>query len=149
MDKRHRPVTILIAEDDPDDQRLIREALGGFGPAKDLRFVGEGEELLDYLHQRGRYGDPANAPRPALILLDLNMPRKDGREALREIKQNPALRVIPVIVFSVSQAAEDILSSYELGANSYMRKPLSFADFIATMRTWTDYWLNTAELASR
>ncbi|MDH3443770.1 MAG: response regulator [Deltaproteobacteria bacterium] len=149
MGKQRKPVTVLIADDDPDDQRLTREALAASEFANDLHFVGDGEELLDYLYGRGKYTDPASAPRPNLILLDLNMPRKDGREVLREIKQDPGLRSIPVIVFSVSQSQEDIACSYDLGANSYMRKPVSFAELIDALQCWSDYWLKTVELASR
>ncbi len=149
MGKQRKPITVLIADDDADDQRLTREAFAASDFANDLFFVGDGEELLDYLYRRGKYADPARAPRPELILLDLNMPRKDGREALREIKQNPALRAIPVIVFSVSQSQEDIACSYDLGANSYMIKPVSFAELINALRCWSDYWLNTVKLASR
>ena len=149
MVKQRKPITVLIADDDPDDQRLTREALAASAFANDLRFVGDGEELLDYLYGRGKFMDPASAPRPELILLDLNMPRKDGREALREIKQDPELRSIPVIVFSVSQSQEDIARAYDLGANSYMIKPISFSELINSLRCWSDYWLNTVKLASR
>jgi CheY-like chemotaxis protein len=149
MDKQRRPVTILIADDDPDDQRLTTEALAACGLANDIRLVGDGEELLDYLRRRGKYDDPGNAPRPGLILLDLNMPRKDGREALREIKQDPALQDIPITILSVSHAEEDIVYSYDLGASSYMRKPHSFTELLETMRSWSHYWLETVELAWR
>ncbi len=148
MKQQRKPITVLIADDDPDDQRLTREALATSEFANDPHFVGDGEELLDYLYRRGKYTTPAKAPRPELILLDLNMPRKDGREALRQIKQDPAFRSIPVIVFSVSQSQEDIASSYDLGANSYMIKPVSFAELSNAMRCWSDYWLNTVKLAS-
>lgn len=146
MDKPRRPVTILIADDDPEDQRLTGEALAEYELAKSIRFVADGEELLDYLYHRGKYADGASAPRPGLILLDLNMPRKDGREALREIKQDPALRLIPVTVLTVSDAETDIRRVYDLGANSYLCKPLSFSGLIEAMKLWSRFWLDTAEL---
>lgn len=123
MDKRRKPVTILIADDDPEDQRLTSEALAQSDLAGSIRVVGDGEELLD-----------------------LNMPRKDGREALREIKQDPALRRIPVTVLTVSHAEMDIRRAYDLGANSYLCKPLSFTGLIEAMRLWSHFWLDTAEL---
>ena len=149
MDKQRKPVTILIADDDPEDQRLTSEALAESALAKNIRVVGDGEELLDYLRHRGKYADAASAPRPGLILLDLNMPRKDGREALREIKQDPALRHIPVTVLTVSDAEIDIRGVYDLGANSYLCKPLSFTGLIEAMRLWSHFWLHTAELPDR
>jgi CheY-like chemotaxis protein len=145
MDGLRKPI-ILIADDDPEDQRLTEEALAATGLAKDLRFVGGGEELLDYLHHRGQYSDPVNAPRPTLILLDLNMPRKDGCQALREIKDDPALRSIPITVLSVSQAAIDIQRVYELGASSYLCKPSGFTELLDVMESWSRYWLATAKL---
>jgi CheY-like chemotaxis protein len=148
MEKRPRPVTILIAEDDPDDQRLTGEALAGALLGKDIRFVGDGEELIDYLRRRGKYADPANAPRPGLIFLDLNLPRKDGHEALREIKQDPQLRWIPVTVLSVSNAEIDVQRVYASGANAYICKPRSYTGLIEAMRSWCHFWLETAELPS-
>ena len=146
MDKRRKPVTILIADDDPEDQRLTSEALAESDLTGSIRVVGDGQELLDYLRHRGKYADAASAPRPGLILLDLNMPRKDGREALREIKQDPALRHIPVTVLTVSDAEIDIRDVYDLGANSYLCKPLSFTGLVEAMRLWAHFWLDTAEL---
>src|SRR3982750_3470141 len=110
-----KPITILMADDDADDRELTREASAESRLANDLRFVEDGEELLDYLKRRGRYADPASSPRPGLILLDLNMPRKDGREALEEIKADPELKCIPVVVLTTSKTEEDILRSYGLG----------------------------------
>jgi CheY-like chemotaxis protein len=148
MEKRRRPVTILIAEDDPDDQRLTSEALAGAVLGKDIRFVSDGEELIDYLRRRGKYADAANAPRPGLIFLDLNLPRKDGHEALREIKQDPDLRWIPVTVLSVSNAEIDVQRVYALGANAYVCKPRNYTELIEAMRSWCHFWLETAELPS-
>src|SRR4029079_17726891 len=111
-----RPITILIADDDPDDRELAREAFEENHLANDLRFVEDGEELLDYLNQRGKYGDPKNAPWPSILLLDLNMPRKDGREALQELKQDPRFRGIRVVIMTTSKAEEDVVRSYDLSA---------------------------------
>src|SRR5207248_5934775 len=121
-----RPVTILLADDDADDRKLTREAFEEAHLANDLRFVEDGAELLDYLNRRGKYADPATSPRPGLILLDLNMPRMDGREALKEIKADPKLRTIRVVVMTTSKADEDILKSYNLSAASYIAKPVTF-----------------------
>src|SRR5919206_4695136 len=121
-----KPITILMADDDPDDREMTREAFAESRLANDLRFVEDGEELMDYLKRRGKYSDPASSPRPSLILLDLNMPRKDGREALKEIKQDPQLRQIRVVVLTTSKAEEDIYRSYDLSAASYITKPVTF-----------------------
>jgi len=135
---------ILMAEDDPDDRVLARDALAECGLADDLRFVENGEELLDFLLQRGKYD--AQTPRPGLILLDLNMPVKDGREVLKEIKTNPALRQIPVIVLTTSRADTDIDRTYLLGANSYVTKPVRYESLVEVMRAICQYWLKTVEL---
>src|SRR5580704_4574387 len=113
MNPPGKPITILMAEDDADDRQLTKEAFEESKLANDLRFVEDGEELLDYLQRRGKYRDPASSPRPGLILLDLNMPRKDGREALEEIKKNPDLRRIRVFVMTTSKAEEDIVRTYD------------------------------------
>ena len=118
-----KPITILVADDDPDDRLLAKHALEKSRLANDLRFVEDGEELVDYLYRRGKFADPRTSPRPGLILLDLNMPRKDGREALKEIKSDPKLRDIPVVVLTTSKADEDIARIYSLGGNSYITKP--------------------------
>src|SRR6476661_3523373 len=115
-----RPITILMADDDADDRQMTKEAFVESRLANDLRFVEDGVELLDYLNRRGKYAPPAEAPRPGLILLDLNMPKKDGREALKEIKADPELRRIPVVVLTTSKAEEDIVRTYDLGANSFI-----------------------------
>jgi CheY-like chemotaxis protein len=111
-----------------------------------LRFVENGEDLLDYLKHRGKYSPPATAPRPELILLDLNMPRMDGREALREIKADAQLRRIPVVVFTTSKAGPDIDHLYDLGANSFITKPVQFEAFVSVLRVLSQYWFNTVEL---
>nr|WP_210404653.1 response regulator [Chroococcidiopsis sp. TS-821] len=146
MRRRRTPVTILMADDDEDDCMLAREAFSESRLANDLHFVRDGEELMDYLHQRGRYAAANSAPRPGLILLDLNMPRKDGREALKEIKADPNLRQIPVVVLTTSKAEEDIYRSYDLGANSFITKPVTFASLVEVMRTIGKYWFEIVEL---
>jgi CheY-like chemotaxis protein len=144
--RQKRPITLLLAEDDPDDRMLIRDALREAKLANELHTVTDGEELLDYLHRRGRYGSELPAPRPGLVLLDLNMPRKDGREALQEIKSDPELRHIPVVVLTTSKAEEDILRSYDLGANSFITKPVTFQSLVEVMRTLEKYWFEIVEL---
>lgn len=147
MEYDRRAVTILIAEDDEDDYLLISDTLREYRVNNDIRWVKDGEDLLDYLLQRGEYaGDGAKAPRPALILLDLNMPRKDGREALKEIKSHPTLRRIPVVILTTSKSDEDIIRSYDLGVNSYIRKPMRFSDFVEEVRTLGRYWFEIVEL---
>jgi len=146
MSNNGRPITILLADDDADDRMMAGEALAESRLANDLRLVEDGEELMDYLHRRGRYSDPASAPRPGLILLDLNMPRKDGREALMEIKQDPELRKIPVVVLTTSQAEEDIYRTYDLGVNSFITKPVMFESLVNVMRTLGKYWFEIVEL---
>ncbi|HEX9943462.1 MAG TPA: response regulator [Thermoanaerobaculia bacterium] len=141
-----RSVTILLAEDDPDDRMLVEDAVAEGRLVNDLRCVEDGEDLMDYLHQRGRYGGEGAAPRPGLILLDLNMPRKDGREALREIKADPSLRQIPVVVLTTSKAEEDVFRSYDLGANSFVTKPVTFQSLVELMKTLGRYWLEIVEL---
>ncbi|HEU4883132.1 MAG TPA: response regulator [Longimicrobium sp.] len=141
-----RSVTVLLADDDPDDRLLAAEALRECRVVADLRFVEDGEQLLDYLRRRGRWADPADSPRPGLVLLDLNMPRMDGREALAEIKADPALRRIPVVVLTTSRAEADVLRSYDLGASSFITKPATFAGLVDAMRVLGRYWIETVEL---
>jgi two-component system, response regulator len=141
-----QPNVILMADDDDDDRLLALDALAEARLDGDLHFVENGEELLDYLHHRGKYISPATAPRPGLILLDLNMPRKDGREALREIKADPELRRIPIVVLTTSQADTDIGAIYELGANSFISKPFQFEALVAVMRVLGQYWFKTVQL---
>jgi len=137
---------ILMAEDDADDRLLVKDALAECRWEGDLRFVENGEELLDYLMHRGKYSQSVAAPRPGLILLDLNMPRKDGREALREIKADAELRCIPVVVFTTSRADTDIGRLYDLGANSFISKPTHFDALVSVMRTLGQYWFGIVEL---
>ena len=141
-----KPITILLADDDPDDRLLARQALEKSRLASDLRCVEDGEELLDYLHRRGKFTDPTKSPRPGLILLDLNMPRMDGREALREIKNDSQLRDIPIVVLTTSKAEEDVARTYNLGVNSYITKPVKFAALVEIMRAIGKYWFEVVEL---
>jgi two-component system response regulator len=141
-----RPITILMADDDPDDRLMTREAFQESHLVNDLRLVEDGVELMDYLKRRGRFANPDDSPRPGLILLDLNMPRKDGREALQEIKADPALRAIRVVVLTTSKAEEDILRTYDLSAASYITKPVTFDALLDVVRTLGKYWLEIVEL---
>lgn len=141
-----KSITILVADDDSDDRMMIKEALEENRLANDLRFVQDGEELLDYLQRRGNFSDPSSSPRPGLILLDLNMPKKDGREALREIKNDDGLRDIPVVVLTTSKAEEDVYRTYNLGVNSFITKPVTFDSLVAIMRDLGRYWFEIVEL---
>lgn len=139
-------ISILMADDDEDDCMLASEALTESHLQHELHLVKDGEELMDYLYRRGKYINPENSPPPGLILLDLNMPKKDGREALREIKSNPTFKHIPVVVLTTSKAQEDIRLSYSLGANSFIIKPVTFASLVEVMTTIGKYWFNVVEL---
>jgi CheY-like chemotaxis protein len=141
-----QPITILMADDDEDDRLLTREAMEEARLINDLRFVEDGVELLQYLRREGLFADPGAAPRPGLILLDLNMPRMDGRAALREIKADPALRQIPVVVLTTSRAEEDILRSYDLGAASFISKPVGFNSLMEMVTVLGHYWTGIVRL---
>jgi CheY-like chemotaxis protein len=145
MSPDRTPIVILLADDDADDRMLAQDALAESRLANELRSVQDGEELLEYLQRRGRYAG-ADAPRPGLILLDLNMPRKDGREALREIKADPALRQIPVVVLTTSKAEEDVYRAYDLGVSSFITKPVTFDGLVAVMKTLGKYWFEIVNL---
>ena len=146
MSRSGRPVTILLVDDDEEDLLMTKQALQESRLGNDLRTTHDGEELMDYLLRSGEYTDPADSPRPGLILLDLNMPKKDGREALVEIKANPDLRKIPVIVLTTSKAEEDIFRTYDLGVSSFITKPVTFAGLVEAMRVLTQYWFEIVEL---
>jgi CheY-like chemotaxis protein len=135
-----------MADDDPDDRQLTKEALEEGRLINDIRFVENGEEMMEYLRRTGRYAPPAESPRPGLILLDLNMPRKDGRTVLKEIKSDPALRTIPVVVLTTSKADEDVYRSYDLGVNSYIVKPVTFEALVDILVTLEKYWFEIVEL---
>jgi CheY-like chemotaxis protein len=137
---------ILMAEDDADDRLLVQDAFAECGVSDRVRFVADGEELVDYLLRRGKYEKASTSPRPDLILLDLNMPRKDGREALKEIRSHHELRRVPVVVFTTSRADTDIDKVYELGANSFVTKPAGFDQLVTTVTKLTGYWFGTVEL---
>jgi CheY-like chemotaxis protein len=149
MNSTPRKFIILMADDDADDRLLAKDALAECAGASDLKCVENGEELLEYLQRRGRYSDPEQAPRPGLILLDLNMPKKDGRDALREIKLDPELRKIPVVVLTTSRADTDISRIYDLGANSFIAKPVSFDSLVGVMKLLVRYWFEMVELPTR
>lgn len=140
------PIVILMADDDEEDRLLVAEAWLKSKLANELRFVVDGEDLMDYLNGRGDYSEPGAAPRPGLILLDLNMPRKDGREALREIKADPVLRQIPVVVLTSSEAEEDVVRSYDLGVSSYITKPIRFGPLVDVINSLGHYGLEIVEL---
>ncbi|MBV8883371.1 MAG: response regulator [Chroococcidiopsidaceae cyanobacterium CP_BM_RX_35] len=144
--KGRTTVVILMADDDEDDCMLAREALAESQLTNNLHCVQDGEELMDYLHRRGKYAQKSSAPRPGLILLDLNMPKKDGREALKEIKTNSHLRHIPIVVLTTSKADEDVYRTYDLGANSFITKPVTFESLVEVMRTIGKYWFEIVEL---
>lgn len=149
MDNKRESIVILIADDDEDDRGFIKKAWKKSRLANDLHFVEDGEECMDYMYHRGKYADPASSPLPGLILLDLNMPKKDGRETLREIKADPALRSIPVIMLTTSKAEEDIYRSYDLGANSFITKPVTFGALAEVIQTLGEYWVEIVDLPHR
>jgi CheY-like chemotaxis protein len=135
-----------MADDDADDRFLAADALKEARLRNEIRFVNDGEELMEYLRRQNKFSDPESSPRPGLILLDLNMPRMDGREALKEIKHDRDLRCIPVVVLTTSKAEEDILRSYDLGVSGYITKPVSFDGLIEVMRILARYWFEIVEL---
>ena len=145
FDVPRRPFTILLADDDEEDRELARDALQGSRLANEMKFVTDGQDLLDYLRQEGRWTQE-DAPRPGVILLDLNMPKKDGREALREIKADESLSRIPIVVLTTSQDEADVLATYDLGVSSFIIKPVTFGGLIDVMKTWTQYWFEFVEL---
>ena len=146
MNSNSKSIVILMADDDADDRLLAKDALNECRMAGDLHFVENGEELLDYLYRRNRFTQLSDSPRPGLILLDLNMPKKDGREALKEIKADPELRKIPVVVLTTSRAETDIGRIYDLGANSFIAKPVSFDSLVEVMKVLGRYWFEIVEL---
>jgi len=147
LDKNKIPITILVCDDDEDDRLLTQQALEGAHISNTLRFVEDGEQCLDYLYQRGEFaGEMGLAPRPGLILLDLNMPKLDGREVLVAIKSDPALADIPIVVLSTSHHDEDMVRSYQLGVNIFISKPVTFTGLVAAMNMLGRYWLEIVEL---
>ncbi len=146
-DAGRKPVTILMADDDEEDRDFTRDALQNAHLANAMRFVVDGQDLMDYLRVEGKYADgTVESPRPGVILLDLNMPKKDGREALAEIKADQKLRSIPVIVLTTSKDEEDVFRTYDLGVNSFITKPVTFTGLVEVMRNWQRYWFELVEL---
>lgn len=144
-----KSIVILMADDDADDRLLAKDALAECQIPSDLQFVENGEELIDYLKRRGKFSQLSESTRPGLILLDLNMPKKDGREALREIKSDPEFQKIPVVVLTTSKADTDIGRIYELGANSFISKPVSFDSLVEVMKALSHYWFQIVELPAK
>jgi CheY-like chemotaxis protein len=143
---RPDPIEVLLVEDDPGDVLLIREAFEDNKVSNRLHVVSDGVEALEFMRQAGEYAD---APRPDLVLLDLNLPRKDGREVLQEVKEDDALRTIPVVVLTTSQAEEDVLRSYDLHANAYVTKPVDFDRFIGVVRQIDQFFVSVVKLPTR
>jgi CheY-like chemotaxis protein len=141
-----KPITILYADDDPEDRMLVQDAWEASRLHNELHFVEDGEELMDYLNRRDKFAHLAGRPLPGLVLLDLNMPRKDGREALKEIKADPHLRMIPIVVLTTSKAEEDILRAYDLGVNSFIVKPVTFQSLVEVTLTLRKWWFEIVEL---
>ena len=146
MKTHHNAIVILLADDDEDDRLLTADALRIVKLPSEFRTVNDGEELMDYLNHRGKHAPPASSPRPGLVLLDLNMPRRDGREALREMKADPELRSIPVVILTTSRREDDITRTYDLGANSLIVKPVTFEGLVEAMKVATEYWFQIVEL---
>jgi CheY-like chemotaxis protein len=145
-DEKGKPVAIMLADDDEDYPRLIKEAFKQLGMTNEIRRVEDGEELLDYLFRRNKYRNSSEYPLPGVIFLDLNMPRKNGLEALEEIRKSPDLRSIPVIMLTISSDKKDIRLSYTLGANSFVTKPFEFEELVQAIKNFQHYWLETAQL---
>lgn len=143
MNGSRNPIAIVLADDDLEDCMLTRDAFREAQLSNPLYMVHDGEELMDFLYRRGKH---VESPRPGMILLDLNMPKKDGREALREIKADPDLRHIPVVVLTTSKAEEDIYTSYDLGVSSYITKPVRFEELVKAMKSFRQYWFEIVEL---
>lgn len=143
-----KSVVILIADDDQDDRIMTQEALNDYNVINQVKSVEDGVELMDYLRRNGKFNNPIENPRPDLILLDLNMPKIDGREALKIIKSDPDLRSIPIIVLTTSNSDIDIIKSYDLGVNCFISKPVTFTRFIEVIRTLGKYWFEIIEFPS-
>ncbi|MBS3804139.1 MAG: response regulator [Oleiphilaceae bacterium] len=143
------PITILVAEDDPDDRLLIADAFSESDLTCDLQYVHDGEQLMQYLHRQAPFDNDEACPMPGLILLDLNMPLKDGREALAEIKNNPDFRRIPTVIFTTSSEYADVFESYDNGGNSFVVKPATFTGLLEVVNSLRHYWLETSELPNR
>lgn len=147
--KKSSSIIILMADDDPEDRMLAADALVEARLDNELHFVTDGEELIQYLNRQGQFANLVDTPLPGLILLDLNMPRKDGREALKELKEDPKLRHIPVVVLTTSKAETDIVKTYDLGVNSFITKPVTFDGLVDVMRGLGQYWFSIVSLPPR
>lgn len=141
-------ITILMVDDDPEDRMLAQDALEEAHLNNPLHFAVDGEDMMDYLNRQGRHEHFKNSPLPGLILLDLNMPKKDGREALAEIKAHPKFKTIPIVVLTTSKAETDIMRTYNLGVNSFISKPVTFEGLVAVMKSLSNYWFNIVSLPS-
>ncbi len=139
---------MLCAEDDPDDRMLMRDAIAECDFLDGVQFVDDGADLLAYLRRQGSYADPERSPRPGIVVLDLNMPRVDGREALRQIKGDPDLRSIPVVILTTSSAPSDIATTYQFGASSFITKPSSYSELVNVVAELRRYWFETVRLPS-
>lgn len=146
MKKREDMITIHMCDDDPDDRLLFKDAMDEANMLNEISFTRDGQDLLDFLNRTGEHQDLKDKPLPDIILLDLNMPRKDGREALREIKSNEKFKHIPVVVLTTSKQDEDILKSYNLGANSYISKPVTFEKLVDLVSRLSEYWFKIVKL---
>lgn len=144
--RKVKPITILMADDDDDDRLMAHDALQESRVLNDFRTVCDGVELLEYLRGEGQFSDKEKHPRPSIILLDLNMPRMDGRAALETIKQDPGLRSIPVVILTTSKQEEDKIKGYDLGAASFITKPVTFEGLVALMQALGKYWVEFVEL---
>ncbi len=146
MTRSTKPIVILVADDDTDARMLLQDAFEESRLSNELRFVEDGEQLIAYLRREGEYADPASSPYPGMILLDLNMPKMDGREALKIIKADPSIQRIPVIVLTTSQAEEDIVRTYGLGVSSFICKPVTFEGLVRVVQVLSAYWIEIVEL---
>ena len=140
------PIEVLLVEDDPGDVLMTQEAFADYKISNKLTVVTNGEDAIAYIRKQGRFAD---VPTPDLVLLDLNLPRRDGREVLRDIKSDPELRRIPIVILTTSEAEEDVVASYLLHANAYVRKPVDFDQFVAAVRAIDDFFITVVRLPSR
>ncbi|WMS85858.1 response regulator [Pleionea litopenaei] len=146
MQRNDNLIEIHMCDDDPDDRLLFKDAIDEANMLNRISFTRDGQDLMDYLRREGEYKDMAEHTLPDIILLDLNMPRKDGREALKEIKGDARLKHIPIVILTTSKQEEDVIKSYNLGANSYISKPVTFEKLVELVRKLSDYWFKIVKL---